>query len=74
MIEEVHFGGIYVPTALVTAVISVVLVYFLRMPMQRLPLHRFIWQPALLDLAAFTLIWWGLSAAADFIPHFRLHY
>lgn len=74
MIEEVYLGGIYAPIALVTAVISVVLVYFLRLPVQRLALYRFIWQPALFDLAAFAIIWWGLSVAADIIPHLRPYY
>ncbi|HKY81964.1 hypothetical protein AI27_01000 [Sphingomonas sp. BHC-A] len=70
MIEEIHFGGIYVPAALATAVLSAVLVYVLRTPMQRLTFYRLLWQPALFDLAVFVLLWWGLSAGADLTPHF----
>lgn len=71
MIEEIHLGGIYVPAALVTAVLSVVFVYLLRRPIQRLPFYRLLWQPTLFDLAVFILLWWGLSAGADLSPHFR---
>lgn len=71
MIEEIHLGGIYVPAALVTAVLSVALVYLLRVPIQRLPIYRLLWQPTLFDLAAFILLWWGLSAGADLTSHFR---
>lgn len=69
MIEEIHLWGIYIPAALLWAVVSVVLVYLLRLPIQRLPLYRFLWHPALLDLAAFVLVWWGLSAGGDAVFH-----
>lgn len=71
MIEEIHFGGIYLPTALVTAVLAAVLVYFLDTPIRRMSFYRLLWQPTLFDLAAFILLWWGLSAGMDLTSHFR---
>src|SRR5690606_26543445 len=68
MIEEVHLLGVYMPAALLWAVLAAVLVYLLRVPIQRLPgyslLWRLLWHPSLLELALFVLLWWGLSAFA----------
>lgn len=65
MIEEVHLLGVYLPAALVWAVVSAVTVYLLRAPLQRLPVERVLWHPGLLDLLLFVGIWWGLGAFAD---------
>jgi len=65
VIEEIHIFGIYMPAALAWGVLAVMLVYLLRWPLQRLPLHRLFWHPSLFDLALFILFWWGLSALAD---------
>ncbi len=65
MIEEIHLLGVYMPAALVWGVLAVLLVYLLRIPLQRLPLYRLLWHPSLLELALFVLLWWGLSAFAD---------
>ncbi|ALR20607.1 MULTISPECIES: DUF1656 domain-containing protein [Sphingobium] len=73
MIEEVHLLGVYMPAALLWAVLAAVLVYLLRVPIQRLPgyslLWRLLWHPSLLELALFVLLWWGLSAFADRFLH-----
>ena len=65
MIEEIHILGVYMPAALVWAVLAVVLVYLMRMPVQRLPLYRLLWHPSLLEFALFVLSWWALSALGD---------
>ncbi|WP_298674438.1 DUF1656 domain-containing protein [uncultured Sphingomonas sp.] len=65
MIEEIHLLGVYMPAALGWGVLAAVLVHFLRAPLQRLPLHKLLWHPALLELALFVALWWGLSAFAD---------
>lgn len=65
MIEEIHLLGVYMPAALVWAVVAAVLVYAMRLPLQRLPVERLLWHPALLELLLFVLIWWGLAALAD---------
>ncbi len=65
MIDELNILGIYVPVALAACVLAALLVYALRAPIQRLPAHRLLWHPSLLELALFVLFWWGLSALAD---------
>lgn len=65
MIEELHILGVYIPAALAWGVAAAILVYLLRLPLQRLPVERFLWHPSLVELALFVLLWWGLSAFAD---------
>jgi len=69
MIEEVHLLGVYMPAALLWAVLAAVLVYLLRVPIQRLPVYRLLWHPSLLELALFVLLWWGLSVFAALFLH-----
>lgn len=69
MIEELHILGVYMPAALAWGVLAAVLVHFLRKPLQRLPLYQWLWHPALVDLALFVTLWWGLSAFADTFLH-----
>jgi hypothetical protein len=69
MIEELHLFGIYMPAALVWAVIAGILAYFLRNLLQRLPLSRLLWNPGVLELALFASLWWILTILADnFLP------
>jgi len=65
MVEELHIFGVYLPSALGWAVLAIVLTYLLRWPLQRLPLYRYLWQPSLLELAVFLVLWWGLTLLAD---------
>ena len=65
MIEELHILGVYVPATLAWGILAAVLVYLLRALLQRLPIERYLWHPSLVELAAFILLWWGLSAFAD---------
>ena len=65
MIDEIDVFGIYVPAALAWGVLAAILVYLVRAPIQRLPAYRMLWHPSLLELAAFVVLWWGLSALAD---------
>ncbi|WP_454884327.1 DUF1656 domain-containing protein [Sphingomonas oryzagri] len=65
MIEELHIFGIYMPSALAWAVLAVTITFLLRGLLLRLPLHRVLWHPALLEFALFLLIWWGLACLAD---------
>ena len=69
MIEELHILGVYMPAALAWGVLAAVLVHVLRKPLQRLPLYQWLWHPALVDLALFVTLWWGLSAFADTFLH-----
>jgi len=65
MIEELHLFGIYIPAALVWAVMAGILAYFLRNLLQRLPLYRLLWHPGILELALFATLWWFLTFLAD---------
>lgn len=65
MIEEVNALGVYIPAALAWGIVAVVLAYGVSVVVHRLPVQVVLWHPALLDLACFILIWWGLGALAD---------
>ncbi len=70
MIEEIHVFGIYLPAALVWAMLALIITFLLRDLLQRLPLDRFLWHPALLELAVFVTIWWALVWLGDgLLPH-----
>ncbi|CAN0625835.1 protein AaeX [Burkholderia multivorans] len=70
MIEEIHLFGIYMPTALVWAIVALIVTSLLHGTLQRLPLRLLLWQPALLELATFFLLWWGIAHLADtYFPH-----
>ncbi|MGR3906564.1 DUF1656 domain-containing protein [Burkholderia sp. SR8] len=70
MIEEIHVFGIYMPSALAWAVVALVATFLLRGVLQRLPLRVLLWQPALIELATFFLLWWGIARLADILfPH-----
>jgi protein AaeX len=64
-VEELRVFGIYMPAPLVWAIIAMIVVYLIRGWLHRLPLYALLWQPALLDLAAFVLLWWGIARVAD---------
>lgn len=67
MIEELNLFGVYAPAALVWAVLAATLAYLLRNQLLRAPLAGLLLQPGLLELTAFALFWWGLTALADAI-------
>lgn len=70
MIEELHIFGIYVPAALAWAVLAGLMTSLGRPALQRLPLQRVIWSPALFELSVFAVLWWGLTRLGDTIlPH-----
>ncbi|MBN3789581.1 DUF1656 domain-containing protein [Burkholderia sp. Ac-20353] len=70
MIEEIHIFGIYMPSALIWAAIALLITFLLRDTLLRLPLRVLLWQPALLELATFFLLWWGIAHLADaYFPH-----
>ncbi|MFX1676873.1 DUF1656 domain-containing protein [Paraburkholderia sp. A2WS-5] len=65
MIEEIRILGVYMPAALFWAAIALVVTFLLRGALLRLPLRQVLWHPALIDLAAFFALWWGLTRLAD---------
>jgi hypothetical protein len=74
MIEELNLFGVYAPAAMVWAILAAVLAYGLRNVLLRSRLAALLVQPALIELAAFALFWWGLTVLADaFLPRWILH-
>jgi hypothetical protein len=65
MIEELHLFGIYMPAALVWAILAGILAYCLRNLLQRLPFSPLLWHPGVLELALFATLWWALTFLAD---------
>lgn len=70
MIEEIRLFGVYMPSALFWGVTALTVTFVLRGLLLRLPLRALLWQPALLDLATFVFLWWGMTRLADaYFPH-----
>lgn len=65
MIEEIRIFGVYLPAGLLWAGIAMIVTFLVRDWVHRLPLHWLIWQPALIELAIFVLLWWGIASLAD---------
>jgi|GEM_PF-952000 len=70
MIEEIRLFGVYMPSALFWAVIALTVTFLLRGALLRFALRQWLWHPALIDLAAFFALWWGITRLADTcFPH-----
>jgi protein AaeX len=65
MVEELRVFGVFLPAPLVWAILAMVITYLLRRWLYRLPLYALLWQPALLELAVFVVIWWCIAQVAD---------
>ena len=72
MIEEIPVFGIYMPSALAWAVVALAVTFLLRGVLARLPLRVLLWQPALVELATFFVLWWGIARLADTYFPYRL--
>lgn len=69
MIEELDLLGVYVPAALVWAVVAALLVWLVRPWLHRLPLTRLVWHAGLIEFALFVAVWWSFAVLADsFLP------
>ena len=58
MIGELNFGGVFVPSLLVAAVIAFCLTSVTRLTLRRLNLYRFVWHAGLFDVALFVVLLW----------------
>lgn len=73
MIEELHLFGVFIPAALAWAVLAGILAYLFRNLLHWTPLPRLLWQPGLLELALFALLWWGITRCADaYLPRWLI--
>jgi hypothetical protein len=57
MNSEFSFEGIFLSSALVSAVIALAASFVLRRVLGWLGLYRFVWHPALFDTALFIILW-----------------
>jgi hypothetical protein len=65
MIEEIRIFGVYMPAGLLWAALAMIVTFLVRDWLNRLPLHLVLWQPALIEMAVFVLLWWGIASLAD---------
>lgn len=63
MLAEVNVFGIFINAGLVSAFVAAVLLLSLRKALTAAGAYRWVWHPALVDLALFMLLW-GLVAFA----------
>lgn len=56
MIGEYSFYGVYFPWLIVLAVIALLVLAVLRRLAARLGVYRFVWHPALFDVAVFVIV------------------
>ena len=63
MITEYSLSGVFFPVYLVSAVVAYALSLVLRVALTRANIYRFVWHPALFDLAVFVLLWAFVASA-----------
>jgi len=64
MISEVNLFGIFVNAGLVSAATAALLLAALRRLLTAVGAYRWLWHPALADVALFVLLW-GLASCAE---------
>jgi hypothetical protein len=61
MIGEASFYGIYLPWLGVLALAAMLSLWGARRLLAAIGFYRWVWHPALFDLALYALLLWGLS-------------
>jgi hypothetical protein len=68
MLDETNLLGIYFSGALVAACVALVMLVIVRWMLRRIGFYRFVWHPALVDIALFGILWclsaWALPILA----------
>jgi hypothetical protein len=64
MIGEMSFYGLYLPWLMPLALAALGVLWGLRRVLAVTGLYRYIWHPALFDIALYVLLLYGLSQAA----------
>jgi hypothetical protein len=64
MIGEIDIGGVFVPTLLLWALLALAISALVRKVLSMVGAYRFVWHPALFDMALFVIVWAGLPALA----------
>lgn len=61
MIADINFFGVFINGALMTGALALLLLWPVRVLLVATRLYRFVWHPALVDVALF-IVSWGLVA------------
>jgi protein AaeX len=64
---EFNFFGVFVPELLVYALLALLVQIVMGRVLNRLDAHRFVWHPALVEIATFIIWLGGITAAAHWI-------
>ena len=62
--QEVNFGGVYVPAALLWAAAAFFLSSLIGRALSRTGFYALIWHRALFDVSVFVILWGAISAIA----------
>jgi protein AaeX len=67
MIGEVSLYGIYMPWALVLAIVTLGVSWFLRRLLALTGIYRLVWHPALFDLALYVVLFYGVVWISPYV-------
>jgi hypothetical protein len=70
MITEVNLFGVFINAGLVSAAMAALLLAALRRLLTGVGAYRWVWHPALVDVALFVLLW-GLASCAESVLNAR---
>jgi hypothetical protein len=62
--QEMNFGGVFVPSVLLWAAAAFVVSSLLTRALSRTGFYAFVWHRALFDVSLFVIVWGGISAIA----------
>jgi hypothetical protein len=65
MITEINLFGIFINAGLVSAGLAALALVALRRPLNAVGAYRWVWHPALVDVALFVLLWGLVASVAD---------
>lgn len=72
MIGEVDISGVFVPPALLLAIVAFVATVVIRGVLRRLNAYRFIWHAGLFDTALFVVVFFVIAlATVGTMPYMR---
>lgn len=69
MIGATDLFGMYLPWLMPLAALTLLLMWLVRRILAAFGAYRWIWHPALFDMALYVLMLYGLSCATALIPH-----
>jgi Protein of unknown function (DUF1656) len=67
VMQEVNFGGVFVPAALLWAAAAFVVSSLLTRALSRTGFYALVWHRALFDVSLFVILWGAISAIAYYM-------